>query len=234
MPAFRPGLWPTLTVLFALPVLLMLGTWQVKRLEWKSELIASMEARSTAPPTALPSNTALEPTLDYRHVEVQATLQSEPALRFGLTRLQGAPAHNVLQLATLADGRHLVVDRGAVSADTALPPTPEGERTLDGYVRWIGDDERQWPVPPNEPDANRWYWYDRAALEDVFGVQLLPVVLVLAPTSTSLQPAAPVPQPLAIDLPNNHLGYAITWYGLAVSLVVIYGVYGHQRGKGNA
>ena len=103
--------------------------------------------------------------------------------------------------------------------------------TLTGPVRWIGDAARHWATPANDPAANRWYWYDRAALADAFGAEPLPVVLVESRGVLPPGPAVPVPQPMAVNLPNNHLGYAITWYGLAVALVVIYALYGRKRAK---
>lgn len=231
MIAFRPGLWPTLTLLLCLPLLLMLGTWQVHRLEWKTDLIATLQSRAADAPVPLPAGDDLRASSEYRRVVVAATFRGEPALRFGVGVHERAPGHRVLQAATLADGRTLVVDRGWVAAEVEMPRTPEGPVTLTGALLWIADDERRWPVPENDPDGNRWYWHDIGALETAFGLALEPVVLVLDRGVLPPGPAVPVPQPVVADLPNNHLGYAITWYGLAVALVVIYGVYGRQRGK---
>jgi len=228
---FRPGLWPTLTVVLGLPLLLMLGTWQVQRLEWKTNLIAMLETRHAEPAIALPATAELRPDLAHRPVRVTAELQPQPALRYGVDRQQGRPGHDVLQLARLDDGRALVVNRGWLAEDAPPVETPPGEVTLTGPVRWIADLERPWPTPANDPQANRWYWYDRDALGRAFGVEVLPVVLVASERVLPAGPAVPVPQPMAVNLPNNHLGYAITWYGLAAALVVIYALYGLKRGK---
>ncbi|NBB68959.1 MAG: SURF1 family protein [Alphaproteobacteria bacterium] len=228
---FRPGLWPTLTLVLGLPLLLVLGTWQVQRLEWKTSLIAMLEARHAQPAVALPAVTELGPDLAHRPVRVTAELAPDPVLRYGVERQQGRPGHDVLQLARLADGRALVVNRGWLAEDAPPVRTPAGEVTLEGPVRWIADLERRWPTPANDPQANRWYWYDQDALARAFGAEVLPVVLVASERVLAPGPAVPVPQSMAVNLPNNHLGYAITWYGLAVALIVIYALYGLKRGK---
>jgi surfeit locus 1 family protein len=228
---FRPGLWPTLTLVLALPLLLTLGTWQLQRLQWKTDLIATLEARYGRAPVALPATEALGPDWAHRPVRVTAELRPEPALRFGVERQQGRPGHDVLQLARLEDGRALVVNRGWVAEDAPPVATPEGEVTLAGPLRWIADAERRWPMPANDPQGNRWFWYDREALAATLDAEVLPVVLVASERVLPPGPGVPVPQPMAVNLPNNHLGYAITWYGLAAALVAIYALYGLTRGK---
>jgi len=222
---------PSLICAAALPLLVTLGIWQVQRLAWKTDLIATLEARHAEPPVALPPTAALGPDWEHRPVRVRAELAAEPALRFGVERQQGRAGHDVLQLARLADGRALVVNRGWLAEGAPALRTPDGMVTLEGPLRWIADDERRWPTPANDPAANRWYWYDRDAFAEVFGAAVLPVALEASAGVLPPGRAVPTPQPMAVNLPNNHLGYAITWYGLAVSLVVIYAIYGLRRGK---
>ena len=228
---FRPGLWPTLTLLLGLPLLVTLGTWQVQRLAWKTELIATLEARHGQAAIALPATAGLGPDLAHRPVRITAELAPEPVLRYGVERQQGRPGHDVLQLARLDDGRALVVNRGWLAEDAPPVRTPAGEVVLTGPLRWIGDAARSWPTPMNDLADNRWYWYDRQAFARAFDAEVLPVVLVASEGVLPAGPAVPVPQPMAVNLPNNHLGYAITWYGLAVVFVVIYALYGLKRGK---
>jgi surfeit locus 1 family protein len=226
--AFRPGLWPTVTVLLCLPVLVMLGTWQLDRLAWKTALIDALRTRQAEAPVALPASAALDPSWNHRRVVVRAALRAQPALRYGVVARGSEPGHLVLQAAELPDGRRLVVNRGWRSDRPADPlATPAGASDLIGVARWIDDVEPRPFTPANDPGGNRWYWYERGALETVFGHPVLPVVLEV--TEGPGGPGAPVPQPVVVDLPNNHLGYALTWFGLALSLVVIYLVFGFTR-----
>ncbi|MEO1092482.1 MAG: SURF1 family protein [Pseudomonadota bacterium] len=228
--AFRPGLVPTAMVLIALPVLLGLGTWQVQRLHWKTALIATLERTAAEAPVALPTTGELDPDWTHRRVRVEARISPTPAFRFGAFNQDGVLGHRVLQLATLADGRRFVVDRGWRSDRAALPlATPAGTTTLVGALRWIGDVQPGWMTPDNDPAGGRWYWYDHAALEAAFGAELLSVVMVV--TEAPDMAGAPTPRPVAVRLPNNHLGYAVTWYGLAAVLLVIYVIYGRSRAR---
>ncbi len=231
--AFRPGLWPTLTVLACLPVLVMLGTWQLDRSAWKTALIAELEQRQAEAPVALPPTADLDASWTHRRVAVTAALASEPALRFGVRARAAEPGHLVLQRAELEDGRALVVNRGW-RADRAATPlaTPAEPVPLAGVLRWIDGLEPAPFTPANDPAANRWFWYDLAALEAAFGADLLPVVLEV--TEGPAADGVPLPEPVVVDLPNNHLGYALTWFGLALGLAVIYLVFGFQRERNAA
>ena len=223
--AFRPGLGPTLAVVAVLPMLLALGTWQVQRLHWKTELITTLAARQAEAVVDLPATDLLGPEWSHRKVHVTATLIADPALRFGARAVAGVPGHHVLQLARLEDGRWLVVDRGWRADRSAAPlATPDGAVALVGVLRWLGDVRSTRFTPPNDVPGNRWYRHDRDAYERALGAPVLPVLLSL--TQADPRPGTPVPQPLAVDLPNPHLGYAVTWYGLAAGLVVVYLVHG--------
>lgn len=231
--AFRPGLWPTLTVAACLPVLVTLGSWQLDRAAWKTALIAELEQRQGEDAVALPPTGELDAGWNHRRVAAEARLAPEPALRFGVQARGVEPGHRLLQRADLADGRALVVNRGwrADRASEALA-TPDGTVTLTGVLRWIEGLEPAPFTPANDPAANRWYWYDHAALETAFARDLLPVVLEVTEGETG--PGVPVPQPVVVDLPNNHLGYAFTWFGLALGLAAIYVLFGFQRGRNEA
>jgi surfeit locus 1 family protein len=231
--AFRPGLWPTLTVALCIPVLVTLGTWQLDRLAWKTALIDELRTRQNEAPLSLPPTANLDPSWTHRRVAVRAALQDTPALRFGVVARGNEAGHLVLQVARLPDGRHLVINRGWRS-DRASEPlaTPTGFVPVQGVVRWIADSAPGMFTPANDPAGNRWYWYDLEALETTFGQNVLPVVLEV--TEGPGGPGAPLPQPVVIDLPNNHLGYALTWFGLALSLGVIYLVFGFTRERTTA
>ena len=77
-------------------------------------------------------------------------------------------------------------------------------------------------TPANDPAAAPLVRLRLAgAWTDAVGTPVLPFVLVAA-TAEARRPALPQPEPLSVDFPNDHLGYAITWYGLAAALVAVY------------
>ncbi len=220
---FRPRLWPTIATLAGLAVLLSLGTWQLQRLEWKRGLIEHASLQLAAPAVPLP--TAGLDDLDFRRVSVTGTYLHDAAFAFGFTAEGGAPGSRLITPFRLEDGRVVLVDRGWLPTDL-LPPhvpkglEPQGTLTLEGVGRWRGSWHRTWLTPDNASADRRWYGWDVQAMAAETGLALEPMEIVL---ERSEGPAGlPRAEPVSIDLPNDHLGYAITWYSLALVLVVIY------------
>jgi len=222
---FRPALAPTLAALAGIVILLGLGTWQLERLAWKERLIAARAEGLAADPVALPGSAADWTAFDFRPVEVTGVFRHDLEQIFGARTFEGRFGHHVLTPLLRSDGTAVLVDRGWVPADRRAPETRAGgqvtgQLTLTGIARFRADDEPGWFTPANEPEARLWYWYDLDAMQEALGLELLPVVVEAD--------AAPVPGGLPvggrtrIDLPNNHLQYAVTWYGLALALLGVW------------
>ena len=218
--AWTPGfLLLLVAALGAFAVLLALGTWQVQRLAWKEDLLATIEARRAAAPEPVDAVLATAPgDLDYRPMRAEGSFVVDEALVYSTDR--GTVGWQVLQPLRLPDGRALIVNRGFVpeavigSADWREPPGPA---TVTGLAR---DPLREKPnrfVPENA--EGEFYWKDfdaiRAAL-NLAADETLPVILDAGPTPPGV---LPVGGQTIVDLPNNHFGYAVTWYGIAVALV---------------
>lgn len=234
---FRPTFWPTVITVPALLVLLGLGGWQVERLSWKRELIAERTARTTAAPIALPAaGAALAPEaladLDYRHATATGEFLHEREMYLAARTMEGAVGVQVVTPLRLADGTYLLVNRGWVP-DGRKDPAKRAEGqvggmvTVDGAIRVPG--QQHWLQPDNEPAKNLWFWSDLGAMAahaQIPPQQLTPVFLEAgaAPNPGGL----PLGGQTKVNLPNDHLQYAITWFALAVGLAVIYVVY-HRR-----
>jgi len=194
---FRPGLWPTLVAVPAFGVLLALGFWQLERMEWKRALIAERTAALGAPPAPLPPNAQIGPEWDFRRVSVRGRFLHDRAQPFG-PRLDRPQTLTPLRR---ADGGVLLVNRGVVA------DRPEGELAVDGVLRLPRAPGAF--APEHGPDARLWLWYDLAGLERRLGFALAPAVL-----ETEI--------PTRVDLSDNHLQYALTWFALAAALAAIY------------
>jgi surfeit locus 1 family protein len=142
----------------------------------------------------------------------------EGAQRFGVAAEGGRVGHHLLVPLRLADGAALMVDLGFVASDAPAAVPVALETPVAGVLRYEGDDGPNWLTPDNEPAAGLWFWYDLPALRAATGLELLPVVLDASPDAAA-----------GAALPNNHLGYAITWYGLAAALVAFYVGLGLRR-----
>ena len=229
-------------------VLLALGSWQVHRLQWKHDLIDKRKQALTAEPVTLADIEAgVEHGFDVDWLKVQASGHFRHDLERHLYDLrQGKIGWRVLT-PFVVPGRFIVmVDRGFVPDHLRDPKTRENGRaaqtgaaagaqhsqvSLTGFVR-VNAGSAGWFTPDNDVAANRWYSVDLIALaaslpENVGFVApdgyaaMLPVLVQLAADTEGPSGKLPIVDPVKVDLPNNHLQYALTWYGLAVVLVIV-------------
>ncbi|MEE8274607.1 MAG: SURF1 family protein, partial [Alphaproteobacteria bacterium] len=121
------------------------------------------------------------------------------------------------------DGPAVLVERGWVPAEARDPERrPEGQLTgavtIEGVLRTRG--RRGWFTPDNEVARNYWFWLDLPAMAAYAGEGVPPLVVEAGPAPNP--GGLPVGREYRVGLTNDHLGYAITWYALAVALAVIY------------
>jgi len=215
-------------------VLIGLGTWQLDRLAWKRDLIALREARLAAPAAPLPAAAQDWRSWDFRPVTVDGAFRHDLEQLFGVAAIDGRIGHHVLTPLVRTGGAAVLVDRGWVPADRAHPAArregqPAGPLQLSGIARYRGANRPGWFTPDNQPEHGLWYWYDLGALEGALGVELLPVVVEA--DGTSNPGGLPIGGQTRTELPNNHLQYAITWYGLAAGLFGVWISFGLARGR---
>lgn len=225
----RPGWGTVAAIVIALIILLSLGTWQVLRLQWKEALIAEINTRSTAAPMALADVEAREKSgADIDYVGMSATGHFEYTHeQYFFATNDGEVGYHVYTPLILPDGRVLFVNRGFVPEALKDPAKRmagqvAGEMTIKGLARARLTEKPSWVVPDNEAYKQLYFWKDldeMAAQAAVPTDKLVPFFLDADATpNPGGWPRGGVTQ---IDLPNNHLSYAVTWYGLAAVLVVV-------------
>jgi surfeit locus 1 family protein len=230
--AFRPTLWPTLFTVPALISLVVLGTWQVHRLQWKQDLIDKLQSRSVASPVLPPAEGADLEAFEFRRVRVTGAYRLDRELYLVGRSLIGAPGFHIMTPLEPDDGTMAVlVDRGWVpfeGRDPARRPGGQiaGPVTVNGIVRL--QKPKGYFVPDNQPARNSWYFVDVAAMSKTAGVALRPGYYIVS-DAVALPGGFPKGGQWRLDLPNDHLQYAITWYSLAVALLVIYILYHRQN-----
>jgi len=241
-PAARGLIAPAIAAAIVTAILTSLGTWQLSRLAWKTELIATMTARTKAPPIAAPSLAearAVDPErldwtpvrlggrfLAHADVPVHAILGS-PSGRFG------GPGVWVMTPLSRDDGSIVFVNRGFVPRGghdlAAYAPPPAGEVTVTGLLR---RPEPRGPYAPADDPAHRlWFVRDPAVLATAAGLEAAKVAPFTVDADASLTPAEGLPQAgeTRLSYPNDHLGYAVTWYGLALACVAVFAVFARGR-----
>ncbi len=219
----------TILAVLLLGVLLALGVWQVQRMQWKEGLIAGAEAAAGQPPLPLTEALKLE-NPEFRRVLLTCRgLAAAPYVE--LQSIEDSDAGvRLVSACAVEGGPTLLVDRGFVSAEiSARPPVNVGD-TMPVVITGV---LRRAPAPSAltpPPAEGRFYGRDAEAMARALKVEgPVSPFTVFATTSTNpdwgaLKPSAP---PAAFT--NNHLGYALTWFGLAVALIAFYAVLLRRR-----
>jgi surfeit locus 1 family protein len=236
--------------ILAFAILIGLGVWQIQRKAWKEGLIAALTERLAAPPIALPPASAW-PQLDqaseeYRSVRFTASFDnSREALVFAAASAfrpdvaDLGPGYWVMTPARLDDGSIVIVNRGFIPDGRQDPKSrPDGQASgpvdIVGAMRW--PDSRHWFTPGDDPAHNLWFTADPVSIAAAKGITAVAPFYVEQETPA---PPGDMPKPgkLAVDLPDNHLQYALTWFGLAAVLAGVFISWAFTsppRGQGSA
>lgn len=202
-----------LAALAGLALLLGLGVWQLQRLDWKEGVLAELDARLYGAPEPLPAQP--QPERDaYAPVRLTGTIGEEELHVIASSRQIG-PAFRIVSPFETEDGRRLLLDRGVVPVAEEDAPRPWGRATVLGNLHWPR--ERDGWTPADDAQANIWYARDTDAMAAALGTE---PVMVVAREVALASGGAPAVTPLPLDtvgIPNDHLGYAITWFGLAAA-----------------
>ena len=224
---FRPRLWPSLITATMIATLLAMGTWQLERLEWKRGLIAEMTERIASPARALPPPPVDAAALRYRPIRIQGRFHHGRELYLEARSHQGRAGLHLVTPFALDGGRVVLVDRGWVPPDRRRPET-RAEGQIGGPVSliatlrtggWKGYDFLR---PENDPAGNAWVWMDLPRMAESTGLEGVVSDYYLVAGAAPNPGGLPIGRAPRIDLPDNHLAYALTWYALAFALLVIY------------
>lgn len=235
------GLIPAaLATLVALALLIGLGVWQLERLAWKEGLIAAINEGLRQPPVPLeepPDAWKALAGAEYRPVSVTGRFRhGEERHLFAVQ--DGEMGWHVYTPLETRGGNVVMVNRGFVP-ETLKDPARRaagqvaGEVTVQGLLRRPG--VRGWFEPDADAVRNVWYWRDlagmTASLPEADRARVLPLFVEAA-----AEPANPGGWPRGgvtrLDIPNRHLEYALTWFGLAATLLAVFGAFAWSRLRG--
>jgi surfeit locus 1 family protein len=229
MSPWRRLLIPGLSTAAMTLIMVGLGTWQVERLAWKRGILDAIARAESEPPTPLPASPS-----PFAKVEVQGTFRQDLAATYG-AEVRDTPEGSVLggQLIMPLERqgeKPLLVDRGWIPLTRKQEvPTPQGTVTISGYVRPA--DHPGLFSAADDPPTRQFYTLNPEAIGSALGLPgVAPFTLVaLGPKPAEFypDPARHLPRP-----PNNHLQYALTWYSLAVTLLVIFVLYARKVLRG--
>lgn len=234
----RGLVWPAAAALVALAILLGLGYWQLERKAWKENLIATIAARATEQPVDLLG--AYSATHDndlgfeYMRAKVRGRYMHEKERYFYAPDPTLGPGYHVYTPLEIAGTTAIVfVNRGFVP-ESLKDPASRRQGQVDGEVEVIGllrgPGQKGTFTPDNDPKANLWFWRDYAGLfaSAFSGADRTPIAAFL-----DAEEAAPGGWPKGdatlVNLPNRHLEYALTWFGLAATLLAVFAAFAWTR-----
>jgi surfeit locus 1 family protein len=224
---------PAAATLIGLALLVGLGVWQLKRLAWKEGLIAAVESRTTAPPVEIPPPEAwakLNPgDYEYRHVRLSGIYDyAHQALVFRALSSPrgryGGPGYLVMTPLQLAGGGSVLVNRGFVPEERkdAANAGSGGPTDVTGLMR--ASEDRTWFTPSDDPARGQWFTRDVEGIAEA--LKLGPHAPFSVDADASPDPdALPEGGETILEFPNNHLSYAMTWFGMAMALAGVFAVY---------
>ncbi|MEN3793597.1 SURF1 family protein [Fulvimarina sp. MAC3] len=211
-------------------ILMGLGTWQVERLLWKESLIERIDARIDSDPVRLDAALAeFKETgdVDYQPVTLTGRFL-EGGERYFFTTFDGTTGWNVYAPFLTQDGKLVIVNRGFVPYEQRDPAMWPGERsegvvTFQGIARNAPQEKPGYFVPENDPAKDTFFWRDLDAMASGLaldaGVDLVPF-FVDANRDPNFD-GLPIGGQTIVTIPNNHLQYAFTWYGIGFVLIVM-------------
>jgi surfeit locus 1 family protein len=231
---FRP--YPGMTIagvlLFAL--LCGLGVWQLQRLQWKLALIATVNGHMTAAPMTLDQITVLPADqAQYRHVTLRGRFDHAKEAYVFTTDATGAPVYHVLTPLVTDGGKTLMVDRGAIPKEK-LDPASRAEGQVPGETSvtgvWRAPDAPGLFTPAPDLAHRIWYARDLASIAAADHLALSAPVVIEA-DATPNPGGWPKGGQTVVTFRNEHLSYAVTWFGLAAMLLGVWFSYHFSRGR---
>ncbi|KAI9720753.1 MAG: surf-like protein [Chrysothrix sp. TS-e1954] len=209
-----------------------LGSWQIKRLDWKTELIARFEDRLIRPPLPLPPT--IDPSViadfDYRRVFAEGRLRHDQEILVGPRIHDGQDGFNVITpLERGEDGSKILVSRGWISKvkkdqATRREGLPSGPIVVAGLLRepFISN----MFTPQNIPEKGQWYFPDVEAMARWTGSEPIWIEATMSPDLPMAlnfeDKGIPIGRPAEVNLRNNHTQYIFTWYALGIATSIMF------------
>ncbi|MDX1737721.1 MAG: SURF1 family protein [Alphaproteobacteria bacterium] len=228
---FQFKLIPTLMVIPALIVIFGLAIWQTQRLQWKEDLIEKMQSRAESVPAPLPSSGLSEEENEFLPYHVTGRFEHDKEIYLVNRSLNGNPGMHVYTPLVRSDGQGVVmVNRGWVPFEDHLPASRlqgqiGGEVTVSGLLRFPKG--RNMFIPDNEVDKNVWFYVDIDQMATQVKHELADYYIL---SSDDQVPGGfPIGKQWHLNIANNHLQYAITWFLLGITLLVIFLIFSRKK-----
>jgi len=205
-----------LFVILFVSIFCALGTWQIYRLQWKLELISEITHGLNSSPTEY-SNLIKK---NYQRVNAMGKFNFEKQIYLYSLNDSGKPGYDVVTPFRTNKNQNVLINRGWIKKELKGNPSinleTETEIEIVGLLREIYKPNIF--KPNNDLKNNIWFSINLEDLKDTTGEQFNEFIIFLEDN----QIKTPLPKKISIDVPNNHLKYAITWYAISISIIFYY------------
>lgn len=234
---FKPMPGLTIAVLICLGILLTLGTWQYRRLQWKTALLEQIDQAAHGAPfrslSDINARLAQGVPVDFRRVSLRVNFISPPVndgTPFHLNRSNGKSfSWRLYQPVMDGDILAYVATREFTDTQKENPPARiDGQKDIIGYVRLV--QVPNWTLPQSNPETNRWFAFDAAPelLDWSYNKTIETAYYIDHVEHVGEVENLPVLMP---EIANNHLDYMLTWYSFVFILLVIYALVHRKQGR---
>jgi len=233
----RPLLWPTIIMLPIFLFSLSLGVWQMERRAWKRDILDRIATNQAAAPLTLDELLKGNPLrFEYGRVRVSGSFLHDKEFYLAARSLKDKVGMQVVTPLRTDDGTIVLFDRGWLPSDK-MDPAKRAEGQLPGKVDLVGivrrsQVKRQF-APDNDPAKNFWFHVDVPLMRQMAGGSPDPVLdtFFLEADATPNPGGVPVGGQTRLDIPNDHLQYAITWFLIALAGAGVYLAYHWENGR---
>ena len=201
-------------VFFSIILFCSLGTWQIHRLQWKLDLISEINNGLNSEPVFY-SNTNIK---NYQKVKFSGIFDFKKQIYLYSLNNKGKPGFDIITPLKINSNEILLINRGWIQKDQKNNKNINKitSNSFEGILKKITKPN---PFKPdNDIEKNIWYSLNLKDLESFTGYKLSNFVLFLQNNQNTLVENKIV----SPDLPNNHLKYAITWYSVALSILLYF------------
>ena len=237
MISLRPALWPTLISLPILVLSLTLGVWQMERREWKRDILDRMAANQAASPLSLDELLRGDPLRhEYGRVKVAGSFLHDKEFHLAARSLKNNVGLQLVTAFKADDGKIVLFDRCWIPSEKK-EPAKRAEGQVPGRVELTGivrrNQERRQFAPENAPDKNVWFHVDVPLMRRMAGAPPDPKLdaFFLDADAAPNPGGVPIGGQTRLDIPNDHLQYAITWFLLALAMAGVYLAFHWENGR---
>ena len=187
-----------------------LGTWQLVRLQWKNNLINEISLGLESPAI----NYSNKIQTNYQRVSLDGEYNFEKQIYLYSLNEKGKPGYDVITPFTTLDSEDLLINRGWI--ETVQKNESRINKIIDKKIQGLllKNPKKNIFKPDNEINKNIWFYINLEDLKKFTGKTFNEYILYLEDENIN----TPKPKQITIDLPNNHLKYALTWYSISISI----------------